>query len=121
MTDLTNNKGSRSNKRRINKRKVIEDSDSDLELMEGSISQGKRRRDSSPASDRDTRGKGHVNSGNDGPSDAVIATWKRGDDDLEPSTKMLALMRYSRVLQNVWETIINLYLSQFWFNSYKVF
>jgi hypothetical protein len=29
----------------------------------------------------------------DGPSDAVIATWKRGDDDLEPSAKMLALIK----------------------------
>lgn len=26
------------------------------------------------------------------PSDAVIATWRKGDDDLEPSTKMLALI-----------------------------
>jgi hypothetical protein len=26
------------------------------------------------------------------PSDAVISNWGRGDDDLEPSTKMLAMM-----------------------------
>ena len=29
-----------------------------------------------------------------GLSDPVIATWRRGDDDLEPSTKMLALVEY---------------------------
>lgn len=29
-----------------------------------------------------------------GPSEAVMATWRRGDDDLEPSTKMLALVEY---------------------------
>ncbi|KAG6836974.1 hypothetical protein H0H93_016927 [Arthromyces matolae] len=28
----------------------------------------------------------------EGPSEEVIATWRRGDDDLEPSTKMLALL-----------------------------
>jgi SNF2 family DNA or RNA helicase len=28
----------------------------------------------------------------DMPSDAVISNWGRGDDDLEPSTKMLAMM-----------------------------
>jgi len=26
------------------------------------------------------------------PSDAIIATWRKGDDNLEPSTKMLALI-----------------------------
>jgi SNF2 family DNA or RNA helicase len=36
--------------------------------------------------------QGNRNSDRDGPSDAVLATWKRGDDDLEPSTKMLALL-----------------------------
>ncbi|KAJ7583553.1 SNF2 family DNA-dependent ATPase [Mycena floridula] len=29
-----------------------------------------------------------------GLSDAIIATWRRGDDDLEPSTKMLKLMEF---------------------------
>lgn len=28
----------------------------------------------------------------DGPSDEVIATWRKGDDDLEASTKMLAMI-----------------------------
>lgn len=30
--------------------------------------------------------------GDDWPSQAVIATWRRGDDDMEPSAKMLALL-----------------------------
>ncbi|KAJ3510415.1 hypothetical protein NMY22_g15987 [Coprinellus aureogranulatus] len=30
------------------------------------------------------------------PSDAVLATWRRGDDDMEPSTKMLELVKYLR-------------------------
>ncbi|RDB23958.1 putative ATP-dependent helicase C23E6.02 [Hypsizygus marmoreus] len=38
--------------------------------------------------------------GNDGPSQAVIATWGRGDDDMEPSAKMLALME----LLKKWES-----------------
>jgi hypothetical protein len=32
------------------------------------------------------------NGARDGPSDAVIATWRKGDDDLEPSAKMVALV-----------------------------
>jgi hypothetical protein len=37
------------------------------------------------------KGKEKAN-GNQGPSDAVIATWRKGDEDLEPSTKMSALI-----------------------------
>lgn len=33
------------------------------------------------------------------PSEALLATWRRGDDDMEPSTKMLKLME----LLNDWE------------------
>ena len=33
------------------------------------------------------------------PSDAVFATWRKGDDDLEPSTKMLGLID----LLNQWD------------------
>lgn len=33
------------------------------------------------------------------PSDAVFATWRKGDDDLEPSTKMLGLID----LLNKWD------------------
>ncbi|KAF8890769.1 SNF2 family N-terminal domain-containing protein [Infundibulicybe gibba] len=36
----------------------------------------------------------------DGLSEAVLATWSKGDDDLEPSTKMLALIDYLKE----WET-----------------
>jgi hypothetical protein len=36
--------------------------------------------------------QGNKDSGRDGPSEAVLATWKRGDEDLEPSAKMLALV-----------------------------
>ncbi|KAF9485841.1 hypothetical protein BDN70DRAFT_870738 [Pholiota conissans] len=73
------------------KRKIIEDSDSDTEVK-GSISQGKRFRGSSPDSGgQDEKGKARANSG---PSEAVMSTWKRGDDDMEPSTKMLALMQF---------------------------
>ncbi|KAG5651444.1 hypothetical protein H0H81_008625 [Sphagnurus paluster] len=38
------------------------------------------------------RGKRARGDRHDGLSDAVIATWRRGDDELEPSTKMLALV-----------------------------
>lgn len=41
---------------------------------------------------RATSEKRKDNTVNQGPSDAVIATWRKGDDDLEPSTKMLALI-----------------------------
>jgi hypothetical protein len=37
------------------------------------------------------KGKEKYN-GNQGPSDALIANWRKGDEDLEPSTKMLALI-----------------------------
>ncbi|KAK0450917.1 SNF2 family DNA-dependent ATPase [Armillaria borealis] len=32
------------------------------------------------------------NKAGDGPSEALIATWRKGDDDMEPSTKMLKLL-----------------------------
>lgn len=32
------------------------------------------------------------NKAGDGPSEALIATWRKGDDDMEPSTKMLKLV-----------------------------
>ncbi|KDR65835.1 hypothetical protein GALMADRAFT_131232 [Galerina marginata CBS 339.88] len=83
MVDLTQD-GSPSNKRKA------DDSDSDLEVLEESLSQGKRRKSGGGA-----KGKGRADKGKDGgPSDALIATWKRGDDDLEASSKMLALINY---------------------------
>ncbi|EGO02949.1 hypothetical protein SERLA73DRAFT_103014 [Serpula lacrymans var. lacrymans S7.3] len=39
------------------------------------------------------KGNGKHNEASNGMSDALIATWKKGDDDLEPSTKMMALIR----------------------------
>ncbi|KAF8176997.1 SNF2 family DNA-dependent ATPase [Pholiota molesta] len=72
------------------KRKIVEDSDSDIDIVGGSISQAKRFRGSSPAPE-ERKGKGRANSG---PSEAVMSTWKKGDDDMEPSTKMLALIGF---------------------------
>ncbi|KIM41993.1 hypothetical protein M413DRAFT_71424 [Hebeloma cylindrosporum] len=93
MIDLTSAPKKSSNK--YMKRKVIEDSDSDLEFVDEGTSQGKRRKSaggvSSPV-EGSSKGKGRAV--DTAPSDAVIATWNRGDDDLEPSTKMLALLDY---------------------------
>jgi len=81
------------------KRKVYE-SDSDLEVSEGYFTPDKRRRGgntrASSASPGPSKGKRKAGASRseDGPSDAVIAAWRRGDDDLEPSTKMLALVDY---------------------------
>jgi hypothetical protein len=83
------------------KRKV-HDSDSDLEVSEGFFTPDKRRRGgnsrASSVSPGSSKGKGKTKTeasrSGGGPSDAVIATWTRGDDDLEPSTKMLALVEY---------------------------
>lgn len=69
--------------------------DSDVEIADGTVSRSKRTRDSSPI--RSDKGKGRASLGNEkssDPSDAVLATWRRGDDDMEPSTKMLALIDY---------------------------
>jgi hypothetical protein len=80
------------------KRKVVDDSDedSDLEVIDHSKARVKRQRGSSPiSSDVDVKGKGKTNSsGKDGLSDAVLRSWNRADEDLVPSTKMLALLRY---------------------------
>lgn len=78
------------------------DSDSDLEESEGFFTPDKRRRGgnsrASPVSPVPSKGKGKTKTegskSESGPSEAVIATWRRGDDDLEPSTKMLALVGY---------------------------
>ena len=82
MIDITS--GAVRNK----KRKVIQ---SDSEDEDESISQGKRRRSGDGKSlPTGTKGKGH--SHNEGPSDAVFETWSRGDDNMEPSTKMNAMI-----------------------------
>ncbi|KAG6840497.1 hypothetical protein C0991_006327 [Blastosporella zonata] len=56
----------------------------------------KRKRDASASPDKGkakakTPTKKHARDGRE-PTDALIATWRRGDDDLEPSAKMLALI-----------------------------
>jgi len=95
MINLTSAPKKPSYSNKYMKRKVIEDSDSDLEFVDESTSQGKRRKsaggESSPV---DGSPKGKQRAVDTAPSEAVIATWNRGDDDLEPSTKMLALLDY---------------------------
>ncbi|KAF4611576.1 hypothetical protein D9613_003624 [Agrocybe pediades] len=114
------------------KRKVLlsdsEDDDSDVEVVQpgrstGSKSQthvkseshdGKRRRSNtagryspSPSSSpprRDTKGKGKA--GDSGPSEAVIATWTHRDDDLEPSSKMNALLGYLKEWDSTGDKVI---------------
>ena len=75
-------------------------SDSDIEFFGIAQSPVKakisgRSRTSSPSlpgNGKRSWDQGNKDSGHDGPSDAVLATWKRGDDDLEPSAKMLAMV-----------------------------
>lgn len=87
MIDLTHSSASLFK----NKKRKVEDSDSDVELLEESISQGKRRRSGDGKSlPGGNKGKGRAN--DNGPSDALFATWARGDDDMEPSTKMIAMI-----------------------------
>jgi hypothetical protein len=69
--------------------------ESDIDILDGTTSPSKRTRESSPmppgkGKERASFGDGRSSD----PSDAVLATWRRGDDDVEPSTKMLALIEY---------------------------
>jgi hypothetical protein len=97
--DLTQDGDEKFTTNKRAKRKVYE-SDSDLEVSEGFFTPDKRPRSGNTSvtlvSPGPSRGKGKTEASRpeDGPSEAVIATWKRGDDDLEPSTKMLALVEY---------------------------
>ncbi|EAU87720.1 hypothetical protein CC1G_08756 [Coprinopsis cinerea okayama7 len=61
---------------------------SDVEFMGMTPSRRKRKEqeDDSPSPSNNKKSSG--------PSDAVLATWKRGDDDLEASAKMLKLVEY---------------------------
>ena len=61
--------------------------DSDVEVVSVSPSRKKLRESPAPPSKKEKEGY-------DGPSDAVLATWSRGGDDMEPSTKMNALLAY---------------------------
>ncbi|KAG5644269.1 hypothetical protein DXG03_008754 [Asterophora parasitica] len=89
MTDLTIDKISLS----PHDVKMGSLSDSEIEFVEPTSKKSKVSK--SPSVSLNAKGKG-VERGRDddreGPSDAVLATWRRGDDDLEPSSKMLALV-----------------------------
>jgi hypothetical protein len=63
------------------KRKTYED-DSDIEFQEDNISHGKRQR----------RGTTSLPQANENSLEGALATWGRGDDDMEPSTKMLRML-----------------------------
>lgn len=55
-------------------------------------SKGKRKAQTEEASEDDD-GEGEVATGTGNmPTDAVFAAWRKGDDDLEPSTKMMGLI-----------------------------
>lgn len=93
MLDLTENGATK----KTSKRKIIHDDDSDIEVIGNSrrVSGGKRPRGSSHASDEGYK-KGKARAIDNGPSEATLSTWKKGDDDMEPSTKMLALIKFLR-------------------------
>jgi hypothetical protein len=74
-------------------------SGSDIELSgitqspaRGNVDNMKEHSLSPHAEKQRSRGRRNQDLERDGPSEAVLATWKRGDDDLEPSAKMLALI-----------------------------
>jgi hypothetical protein len=84
MIDLTSSTGSLGKSK---KRKIYED-DSDIEIQEDNVSHGKRRR------------SGTISKANENSLEGALATWGRGDDDMEPSTKMLQMLE----LLKEWET-----------------
>lgn len=56
-------------------------------------------------------GKGRLSSdkrkeSGDAPSDAIIAIWRKGDDDLEPSAKMIALVELLKGCQSTGDKTI---------------
>lgn len=57
-------------------------------------SRRKKRARATPDSDEEEEEEVKKKPTGQEPSDAVLATWRRGDDDMEPSTKMLALVNY---------------------------
>jgi len=116
---------------RSTKRKVLlsdSDDDSDVEMIESgpstsssksktllkseSSQYGKRRKSgilgqySSPSSSPDGNTKGKGKAQDAGPSEAVIATWAHRDDDLEPSSKMYALLGYLKEWDTTGDKVI---------------
>ncbi|KAG6810754.1 hypothetical protein H0H92_010463 [Tricholoma furcatifolium] len=72
--------------------------DSDIEII--AVSPSKKPSTKTPPSKGKSSAKKRPRAGADGPSDAVLATWRRGDDDLESSTKMNVLIE----LLQEWES-----------------
>ncbi|THV01709.1 hypothetical protein K435DRAFT_836766 [Dendrothele bispora CBS 962.96] len=66
-----------------------------------SSSNAKKRKSPGSTSKSKGRPKKGTDMGNDGPSDAIIAAWSKGDDDLEASAKMIKLIKYLKE----WEAI----------------
>ncbi|KAG5722781.1 putative SWI/SNF-related matrix-associated actin-dependent regulator of chromatin subfamily A member 3-like 2, partial [Termitomyces sp. T112] len=75
--------------------KRISATDSEIEFVD-TINKASRKSSVSPKGKGKaktfTKKRGRDEEEGEGLLDAVIATWSRGDDDLEPSTKMLALV-----------------------------
>ncbi|KAF8153937.1 SNF2 family DNA-dependent ATPase [Crassisporium funariophilum] len=95
------------------KKRKMSESDSDLEIVETSFSQGKRRQSGtgkgpaeSPNSKDKGKGREDATSNDGAPSEAIINTWKRGDDDLEPSTKMMAFIGFLKEWDSTGEKTI---------------
>ncbi|KAF5325961.1 hypothetical protein D9611_000760 [Ephemerocybe angulata] len=74
------------------KRKAADDSDSEVEFLGISPSKRKnnKRARATPMSDEEDDDRSGVHE----PSAATLATWSRGDDDMEASTKMTALVTF---------------------------
>ena len=83
-----------SSKRRVSagKRKAEESDVPEAEVASEAQSKRNKRARATPDSDEEEEERAR-RIGQE-PSDAVLATWRRGDDDMESSTKMAALMDY---------------------------
>ncbi|KAF8064022.1 SNF2 family DNA-dependent ATPase [Lyophyllum atratum] len=93
MTDLTMGKVSAP----LDDVKMGSRSDSEIEFLDPrdkkpNGASSSRNSSMSPKAKGKTPAKRPRKGVSDGPSEAVIATWRRGDDDMEPSAKMLALI-----------------------------
>ncbi|KAF9528788.1 SNF2 family N-terminal domain-containing protein [Crepidotus variabilis] len=84
------------------KSKVISSEDEDVEMIDMTpSSRAKKRKIALDSSDEEIDSISHgkkprsgvknPSKNSDGPSEASFATWSRGDDDMEPSTKMLQM------------------------------
>lgn len=79
--------------------KTLDDDDSDIEFIGASTSiskpgtlDKKNRKSQGSSNNKKRKFQGPGKKSSDGPSDVILATWGRGDDDMEPSAKMLALL-----------------------------